>query len=225
VKRRAELGREDLGRNDERGRVGTEVGEEEGQRVEHEEDDRLGRGGLWVAELEKIRLRKFVFVFFWQGQHCCDASSLSHSLLSLYEQQQQTRSPSLPHLRIRRGQDHEQRRHHRKAHVLDRDAAPLVDKRDGEPVSGDGPDDRDERVSHGGAVDRRIHTQRARALAGDGGGGARVALGQLDRVREARALEDVREEEVLRVEGDVEEEPFLFLFLLLLFSERARERK
>jgi hypothetical protein len=29
----------------------------------------------------------------------------------------------------------------------------------------------------------------------------------------------------LRVEGDVEEEPFLFLFLLLLFSERARERK
>ena len=151
--------------------------------------------------------------------------SVSHSLLSLYEQQQQTRSPSLPHLRIRRGQDHEQRRHHRKAHVLDRDAAPLVDKRDGEPVSGDGPDDRDERVSHGGAVDCRIHTQRARALAGDGGGGARVALGQLDRVREARALEDVREEEILRVEGDVEEEPFLFLFLLLLFRERARERK
>ena len=150
------------------------------------------------------------------------------------------------HLRIRGGQNHEQRRHHREAHVLNRDAAPLVDKGHREPIARHGPDDRDERVADGGLVDDVPHVGRARADAGHFGiREARVPLGQLDRVREARALEHVGQEEVLGVEGDVEQEPFgvvgvgvegvrgLGFFRLLVaaaavlfaFFERARARE
>jgi hypothetical protein len=79
--------------------------------------------------------------------------------------------------------------HHEEAEQLDGEAADDVDERDGEPVARDGAAERDERL---GAGDAEHLLQRAHG----------VGLGD-----PVDAGEDVLLEQVLAVEGDVEQEP------------------